>query len=92
MDTSVLDSLRDQAAEACARTERAFVAELGGGCSSPLTAYAAVRGGTLTVTGLYVDEYAHVRKGTASGPAADGTALAVQLARRLREDGPCPEK
>lgn len=92
MDMSVLDCLRDQTAEACARAERAFVAELGGGCSSPLTAYAAVCGDTLTITGLYADKYAHVRKDTASGPAADGRALAVQLAKRLREDGACPEK
>ena len=89
---SVLDCLRDQTAEACARAERAFVAELGGGCSSPLTAYAAVCGDTLTITGLYVDKYARVRKGTASGPAADGTSLAVQLAKRLKEDRSCPEK
>ena len=92
MDMSVLDCLRDQATEACARAERAFVAQLGGGCSSPMTAYAAVYGDTLTITGLYVDKYAHVRRGTASGAAADGTALAVQLAKRLREDGACPEK
>ena len=92
MDMSVLDCLRDRTAEACAQAERAFVAELGGGCSSPLTAYAAACGGTLTITGMYMDEHACVRKVSASGPAADGTALAVQLAKRLREDGACPER
>ena len=92
MDMSVLDCLRDRTAEICARAERAFVGALGGGCSSPLTAYAAVCGDMLTITGMYVDEHGHVRRGAASGPAADGAALAVQLANRLREDGACPEK
>ena len=92
MDISVLECLRDRTAEICARAERAFVGALGGGCSSPLTAYAAVCGDMLTITGMYVDEFGHLRRGTASGTAAGGTALAVQLANRLREDGACPEK
>lgn len=87
MDMSVLDCLRDQTAEACAQAERAFVGALGGGCSSPLTAYAAVCGGTLTITGMYVDKNGQVRKGTVSGAVTDRTALAVELAGRLKEDG-----
>lgn len=87
MDMSVLDCLRDQAAEACAQAERAFVSALGGGCSSPLAAYTAVCGDALTITGMYAAENESVRRDSVSGAVTDGTALAAELARRLKEDG-----
>lgn len=92
MDRSVFDCLRDEGAERCALAERAFVRALDGGCSSPIAAHARVEGDTITVAGLYADGADRVRKGSISGPAAEGEALARALAKKLKEDASCPEK
>ena len=84
-DTAFLDCLRDRDAEACALAERAFVGTLNGGCSSPVAAYAVVESGTITVTGMYVDEENQVWKGAVSGPADNGVMLAQRLAEKLKE-------
>ena len=70
----------------CALAERAFVRTLDGGCSAPTAAYAQVEGDTLTIRGLYADTDGRLCRGSASGPRQDGAALAVGLARRLKED------
>lgn len=92
MDRSLLECLRDGAAERCALAERAFVRALDGGCSSPIAAYSWVEGSAITLTGMYVDEAERLRKGTVSGPAREGEALARSLARKLKEDASCLEK
>lgn len=92
MDRSVFDCLRDEGAERCALAERAFVRALDGGCSSPIAAHARVEGDAVTVAGLYADGADRVRKGSVSGPAAEGEALARALAKKLKEDASCPEK
>ena len=86
MDTAFLDCLRDREAEACALAERAFVGTLNGGCSSPVAAYAVVDGGSITVTGMYVNEEDRVWKGAVSGPVSDSVSLARELAKKLKED------
>ena len=63
-----------------------FVRALDGGCSAPTAAYAQVEGDTLTIRGLYADTDGRLCRGSASGPRQDGAALAVGLARRLKED------
>lgn len=85
-DTALLDSLGSREAAVCARTERAFVAALDGGCSSPVAAYAVAEGDTVTVTGMYVDGAEEIWRGTASGPCPDGPDRAARLAKRLKED------
>lgn len=85
-DTALLDCLGSREAAVCARTERAFVAALDGGCSSPVAAYAVAEGDTVTVTGMYVDGAEEIWKGTASGPCSDGPDMAARLAKRLKED------
>ncbi|MCI9444854.1 MAG: hydroxymethylbilane synthase [Oscillospiraceae bacterium] len=92
MDTALLDCLRSGEAEICALAERAFVGTLNGGCSSPVAAYAVAEGGTVAVTGMYVDERDRLWKGSVSGPAEDGTALAQGLAKKLKEDAACQVK
>ena len=89
---SVLDCLRDQEAERCALAERAFVGALGGGCSSPTAAHAVVNGDSISITGMYMNENEQVLKQTISGPLPDGTALAIKLAKQLKEALPCPER
>ena len=91
-DTSWLDCVRDREAAYCALAERAFVRALDGGCSSPVAAHAVVSGEEISITGLYVDAGERLYRGTASGPAAEGEALARDLANRLKEGAVCREK
>ena len=84
MDTAVLDAVRDEAGTCCALAERAFVRALGGGCTSPVAAYATVDGDTLTLTGLYVSpDETVVKKETRTGPKAQAEALGAALAREM---------
>ena len=79
-----LDAVRDEAGTCCALAERAFVRALGGGCTSPVAAYATVDGDTLTLTGLYVSpDETVVKKETRTGPKAQAEALGAALAREM---------
>ena len=83
-DTACLDAVRDEAGTCCALAERAFVRALGGGCTSPVAAYATVDGDTLTLTGLYVSpDETVVKKETRTGPKAQAEALGAALAREM---------
>ena len=77
-----LSALNDPEAEACAKSERAFVRELDGGCSSPAAAYAAVAGGVITLRGMT----AGGRTGEGAAPLEEAEALGRTLARKLREE------
>ena len=84
MDTACLRTFHNADAACCALAERAFVRALGGGCSSPVAAYAEVVNDTLTLTGLYVSEdESVVRKGACSGRKTDAEALGCALAAQL---------
>lgn len=81
-----LDAVRCEAAACCARAERGFSAELGGGCTAPVGAYAEIIGGKLTLHGFFADEAEErYRDGRACGRPEDAEELARGLARRLRE-------
>ena len=81
-----LDAVRCEAATCCARAERGFSAELGGGCTAPVGAYAEIIDGELTLHGFYADEAEGIyREGRACGRPDDAEELARGLARRLRE-------
>ncbi|MDA8164818.1 MAG: hydroxymethylbilane synthase [Desulfobacteraceae bacterium] len=64
--------------------ERAFLKRLEGGCQVPLGAYAELRGGKLTVTGLIaaVDGSELLRR-SFTGPPKEAASLGVQLAEAL---------
>lgn len=81
-----LDAVRCEAAACCARAERGFSAELGGGCTAPVGAYAEIVDGELTLHGFYADEAEGIyREGRACGRPENAEELARGLARRLRE-------
>ena len=81
-----LDAVRCEAAACCARAERGFSAELGGGCTAPVGAYAEIIDGELTLHGFYADEAEGIyRERRACGRPEDAEELARGLARRLRE-------
>ena len=80
-----LDAVRCADAALCALAERSFSAELGGGCTSPVGAYAEIIDGELTLHGFYADEAEGIyREGRACGRPEDAEELARGLARRLR--------
>lgn len=80
----------DPAVRALAEAERAFLAELGGGCTLPVGAYAVhvgsgVGGPRLRLAGLLADADGHiVLRHQADG--VDGTALGRSVARYLLDD------
>lgn len=81
-----LDAVRCEAAACCARAERGFSTELGGGCTAPVGAYAEIIDGELTLHGFYAGEAEGIyREGRACGRPEDAEELARGLARRLRE-------
>ena len=88
-DYSYLDAFRDREGTLCALSERAFVRELNGGCSSPVAAHARVEDGRLHLSGLYFDETDQGwLKGDAWAEASEEEAerLGAELARRLRTE------
>lgn len=85
-DTRCLEGFHDRDAACCALAERSFVRALGGGCSSPVAAYATVEGETLTLTGMYVSgDERIIRKGSASCKKQEGEPLGRMLAEKLKE-------
>lgn len=78
-----LAAIDDEGLHRALDAERAFLAELGGGCSLPAGAYARVDGdGVVTIDGLLatLDGRLTVRH---RSTGADGVALGAQLARAL---------
>ena len=85
-DCSCLSAFADPAGADCARSERAFVRALDGGCSSPVAAYATVDGDSITIEGIYVDGQNRLYRGKTAGSRRDGQALAQALAQKLKEE------
>jgi hydroxymethylbilane synthase len=67
----------------CVVAERAFLAAMGGGCQSPVAAYAEVVGSRLEMRAL---SFTHgpVRRAQAERPAKEATELGQQLAAELK--------
>ena len=88
-DEATLTRLRaidDVDAHAALRAERAFLAELGGGCSLPCAAYALVGGWEVTIDALLASPDGHV---VVRGRAAsdDAEAAGLQVARQVLDSG-----
>ena len=80
-----LDDITDEDAAAAAICERAFARTLGGGCTSPVCAYARPDEGRLHLTGLYYEESSgRWTTGDAWGERRNGEALGRELAEELR--------
>lgn len=85
-DYGFLKGYGDEKAAVCAAAERAYVRFLDGGCSSPVAAFAEVKGDQLFLRGLYYDEATgKYKKGCTEGPVSEAEPLAVSLAETLRE-------
>lgn len=82
----LLEVLNDPRSEAAAKAERAFVKVLNGGCTSPVAAYAEIRGSKCYITGLYwreSDENWFVEK--TSGNKKEAELLGETLAHNMQK-------
>ncbi len=86
IDYSYLSGFCDRDSYYAALSERAFVRNLGGGCSAPVAAYARVEGEKLALTGFYCDEKSgKCVTGYMEGSAADGERIGSTLAAELQK-------
>jgi hydroxymethylbilane synthase len=85
----ILSSVGDRAVDAEVRAERALLAELHGGCSVPVGAYAVTQSdGTLMLNAQVTSLDGRKRAaGTLSGPAGEPEKLGATLARELLGQG-----
>ncbi len=91
-DYRFLAGFFDEKALDAALAERAFAKRLGGGCSSPVAAYAKITGEELVLTGLALlgqkeAEKTAYRIGKIRGKRTDGKRLGEELADRMRKEG-----
>ena len=84
-DDSFLEGFFDDDSRVAAEAERAFVRELDGGCSSPVTAYARVNGEQLILYG-FCDTYdGSFARESASGSRKQAEQTGIGLARYMRD-------
>lgn len=89
-DYGWLKGISSEKSRAEAEAERAFVAVLDGGCTSPVAAHAAAEGGGIKLTGLYYREadgayWTETRTGDISKAKILGESLAVEMKRRYEK-------
>jgi hydroxymethylbilane synthase len=79
----VFAQLNDPNTRACVTAERGFLHGMGGGCLSPVAAYAQLQDGQMRITGVSFRE-ATVRRGERKGPVSQAIELGTGLAADLR--------
>jgi hydroxymethylbilane synthase len=83
--SAALVAINDPVALLCVMAERAFLKELGAGCSIPAGAHGEVDGETLTLRGVMLDpDGTHSVRAEFTG--SDPHELGARLARHLRDD------
>ena len=87
-DTDVarlLSAIDDPRTRVAVAAERAFLAEVGGGCLAPVGALATVAGGVIELAGMIGDPgRRRMMRQTVSGSARDPRRVAADLAERIR--------
>jgi hydroxymethylbilane synthase len=76
--------LNDEATFQCVTAERSFLRAMGGGCQTPVAAYACVMGREIELRAVSFLE-ADVRRATARAPVASASALGEQIAAQLKD-------
>lgn len=84
----LLKKIEDRESRLAADAERSFLRSLGGGCQTPIAAYATVTNGDLKIDGLVcsLNGRQYFRK-TIEGKAEDAVRIGSRLASILVEDG-----
>ena len=83
----LVEPLTDRATAAAVAAERAFLHELGAGCSAAAGATARVTGDHIAIEGLIGSVDGRLVRGHGSGRAADAAAVGAALGRELLERG-----
>lgn len=83
LDYGFLTGFFDADARDAALAERAFVRRLGGGCSSPVAAYARIEKETLILAGLVCEDDGDYRMETIRGSRMDAEKLGEKLAGQV---------
>jgi hydroxymethylbilane synthase len=68
----------------CVTAERAFLAGMGGGCQSPVAAYAEIIGSAIRLRAVSFRDEKNVRRGEARRPVKEAEELGRQLADELK--------
>ncbi len=85
---ALVQAVSDPMAELAARAERAFVRELGGGCTTPLAARAVIDGRSLSIDGLLASpDGVRLIRDHVAGYAEDPERAGAELARRILAAG-----
>ena len=88
-DGYILDlvkQLKHEPTKSAADAERAFLIALGGGCNTPIAAFAQATETDITIEGIYATEDGkHFEKDSISGKVTDKKTLARTLATQLKE-------
>jgi len=81
-------ALHDQDTADCAALERAFLARLGGSCTTPLACHATLQGDQLAAEGLVgAPDGSRIVRDRIGGPRTAGAALGRELAEKLLAQG-----
>jgi hydroxymethylbilane synthase len=78
-----LEGVNNQEAWIASRAERAFLEELGDGCSAPSAAHAVVSGEAITLWAWRADASGHSRRGKMTGRREEAASLGRKLAKNL---------
>ncbi len=79
---SICEKLNDSITELCVHAERKFLHAMGGGCLSPVAAYAEVLGDMVHLRAVSFRDF-QVRRGELIVPFREASAAGIELARRL---------
>jgi hydroxymethylbilane synthase len=82
--TAICERLNHFNTERCATAERAFLNAMGGGCQSPVAAYAEIIGDRVRMRAVSFRDPANVRRGEARRPIQEAAELGRQLAQELK--------
>ncbi|WP_334302894.1 hydroxymethylbilane synthase [[Clostridium] colinum] len=83
-DYSYLKVLNDKNTEYEAKCERAFVRELNGGCSLPISAFANIENDKIILKGFYADENNYIKE-EITGNVEEYEKIGINLARKFKE-------
>jgi hydroxymethylbilane synthase len=81
---AVCERLNHYNTRQCVIAERAFLAAMGGGCQSPVAAYAEIVGSAIRMRAVSFRDAQNVRRGEAKRPVKDAVELGQQLAGELK--------
>jgi hydroxymethylbilane synthase len=80
---AVISAINDPDSFQGALAERTFLKTLGGGCQTPIAAYARMESGRLTLAGIVFDSAGKGFRAVESGPTGDAEAVGARLGKRL---------